>query len=190
MKILRMLFLLIVVVIAVVLCMAALKPNTFHVERSALIPAAPDAVFATVNDFHRWPAWSPWEKIDPAMKTTYGGADRGKDATYAWVGNDKAGEGKMTITESAPASHIGIQLDFIKPFAASNQVGFDFKPEGEGTRVTWSMDGASPFMMKVITVFMNMDQTIGKDFEKGLAALPAAVEGTPVPAASDSAAAH
>src|SRR5262245_1389924 len=97
------------------------RPATFRIERSISIAAPPENAFAQVNDFHAWPGWSPWEKMDPQMKKTFEGPASGAGAIYAWAGNDKVGEGKMTIEKSLPPSLVAIKLEFFKPFAATNK---------------------------------------------------------------------
>lgn len=154
----------------------ATRPANFSVTRSATIAAAPAVVFAQVNDFHAWGAWSPWEKRDPNLKRTYEGPTAGEGAIYSWVGNREVGEGKMTLIESRPAELIRIKLEFFKPFKATNTAQFEFKPEGDGTRVTWSMTGENNFIGKAIGLVMNMDKMIGGDFESGLAGIKAIAE--------------
>lgn len=169
----------IVVIVAVILIAAAFQPNEFKVERRATIAAAPAAVFPHVNEFKKWQAWSPWEKLDPQMKRTFGGPEGGVGATYAWVGNSDVGEGKMTITESRPNEKVQIKLDFIKPFESSSDTVFALAPDGKGTAVRWTMSGKNNYMSKLFCLFMNMDKMVGGDFEKGLAALKAVAEGGP-----------
>jgi Polyketide cyclase / dehydrase and lipid transport len=147
------------------------RPNTYHVERSTTIGAPAEGIFTRLNDLHQWEQWSPWEKIDPKMTRTYEGAATGVGAGYHWVGNSKVGEGRMTITESRPSDHLGIKLDFIKPFNSTCMVTFTLAPDGDQTRVTWAMDGDNNFMAKFMCIFMNMDKMVGGDFEKGLANL-------------------
>ena len=163
------------VVIAGILTLAATRPDSFRVERSAQISAPPEKILSLVNDFHQWSAWSPYEKLDPAMKRTFAGAAAGKGAVYEWEGNSKAGQGRMQIITAAP-TRTAIQLDFIKPFRAHNIAAFTAQPLGDATRVTWSMEGPSPFITKVLGLFVNMDRMIGGDFETGLANLKAAAE--------------
>jgi uncharacterized protein YndB with AHSA1/START domain len=182
-KVLLTIVLVVVAAIACVLALASTKPNTFHVERHATIAAPPSAVFSVVNDFHQWPKWSPWEKLDPALKRTFSGSESGVDAVYAWSGNQKAGEGKMTITESVPDSKVGIRIDFTKPMTATDKVALQFQPTDTGTEVTWSMDGDMNYVSKVMCVFMSMDKMIGKDFEAGLGNLKGVAESAPPPAA-------
>jgi len=154
----------------------ALQPASFRVTRTATISAPPAAVFAQVNDFHNWVAWSPWEKLDPGMKRSYEGAPSGAGAMYAWSGNRQVGEGRMTVTESRPSDLIRITLDFEKPFRASNIAEFTFEPRGEQTAVTWTMTGRKNFVAKSIHLFMSMDKMIGGAFEQGLAQMKSLVE--------------
>jgi uncharacterized protein YndB with AHSA1/START domain len=155
------------VVVLLLLILIQTRPGTFHVERSSTIAAPPQAVFDAVNDFREWELWSPWAKLDPGMKKVYEGGP-GVGQKFHWAGNDKAGEGEMRITESAPTSRIGMQLDFIKPFAGSNTFTFTFTPEEAGTKVVWAMDGKADFLAKAMCLVRSMDAMIGPDFEKGL----------------------
>jgi hypothetical protein len=167
------------VIVVVFVVIVALQPAEFHVARSTTISAPPAAVFAQVNDFHKWEAWNPWGKIDPAMKQSYEGAPAGTGAIYTWAGNKEAGEGRMTIAESRPSELVRVKLEFFKPFAATNAAEFTFKPEGSQTLVMWSMFGEKNFMAKAVHLFMNMDKMIGEQFEKGLASMKSVVEGAP-----------
>ena len=164
-----LLFLLVAVVLF--LGYAWTRPDTFRVERSASIAAPADIVYARVANFRAWESWSPWEKLDPAMKREFGGTDGQVGSTYSWVGNKEVGEGRMTLTEATPNSKVGIKLEFLKPFASTSTTVFALAPETDGTRVTWTMDGNHNLMSKVMCVFMDMDKMVGGDFEKGLAAL-------------------
>jgi len=166
----------IAVLIAGILIFAATKPDTFRVERAAGIKAPPEKVFALINDFKRWDAWSPWEKKDPAMKRTWGSVTSGKGAIYAWEGNSDVGKGSMEIAESVPSSRVALKLDFEKPFEGHNIVTFTLEPKGDVTNVTWAMQGPAPFITKVIQVFCDMDSMVGKDFEAGLANMKAVAE--------------
>jgi hypothetical protein len=168
---LKKILLALLVVVAGFLLLVVSRPDTFHIERSASLSAPPEVVFNRLNDFHGWPDWSPWEKLDPAMKRTFGGPESGPGATYAWVGNDKVGEGSMRIQNATSPTHLGIELKFVKPFEATSQAAFALAPEGTGTKVTWSMDGKNNFLGKAMCLFMDMDKEVGGQFESGLATL-------------------
>jgi uncharacterized protein YndB with AHSA1/START domain len=169
--------LIILVLVAALLAYAATRPNSFRVRRSARIDAPPEKVFPLINDFHQWTAWSPWERMDPNLRRTYSGAEAGKGAVYEWQGNNKVGQGRMEIVDSFDPRKVLIKLDFLKPFRAHNMAEFTLEPEGKSTDVHWEMYGASPFMMRVMGVFMSMDKMVGRDFERGLAAMKASAEG-------------
>jgi len=192
-KIALTLFLVITLVVVAVLAIGATRPPTYHVERSQSMTASPDAVFAILNDLHRFPEWSPWQKLDPGMKITQSGPASGVGASYAWVGNDKVGEGRMTITDTTSPGSITETLEFIKPFQSTCTVHFTIAPDNQGSRVTWAIDGNNNYMSKVMSLFMSMDSMMGKDFESGLANLKtvsesaAAQAATPSPAAAGSA---
>ena len=154
----------------------ASRPSQFRISRSRTVAAPPNLVYAYVNDFHKWPEWSPWDTLDPAMKNELSGAPAGPGAVYSWWGNNKVGEGRMTITDSRPPRSVTIRLEFIKPWTATNTAQFDFVPSGSGTNVTWAMSGHNHFMAKAFSVFMDMDRMVGPDFDRGLANLDAATE--------------
>jgi uncharacterized protein YndB with AHSA1/START domain len=168
-----------VVVVAGLAVVIALQPSDFRVSRTATIAAPAPVVFAQVNDFHNWTAWSPWAKLDPAMKQTYEGAPAGTGAIYTWVGNHEVGEGRMTIVESRPSDLIRVELDFVKPFAGTSVAQFTFTPEGDRTAVTWTMTGEKNFVAKAIHLVMSMDRMIGGQFEQGLAAMKTVAEAAP-----------
>ncbi len=162
--------------IAVVLVLATTKPDSYTVVRSTTINAPPEKIFAAINDFHSWEAWSPWAKLDPAMKTTYTGPAAGPGAAYAWEGNSDVGSGRMEITEVSAPTKVIIKLDFLTPIEGHNTTTFDLVPSGAATNVTWTMTGPSAFVTKVMNVFVSMDSMIGGDFEKGLTALKSVSE--------------
>ena len=155
---------------------AATRPDSFRIERSATIKAPPEKIFARVNDLKAWTAWSPWEKIDPALKRTYSGPPGGKGAAYAWEGNKDVGTGRMEIAESVVPSKIVMKLDFLKPFEAHNTAEFTFARQGEATTVNWAMFGPNPYISKLMGIFFNMDRMVGGQFETGLANLKSITE--------------
>ena len=166
----------VVVVLAVFAGVVATRPASFAVERSATIPTPPDTAFTQVNDFHAWAGWSPWEKLDPGMKKTFTGAATGAGSIYYWNGNDKVGEGRMTIVESRPAELVDIKVDFTRPFEGTNSSTFTLKPAGDGTAVTWSMGGHQNFFAKAMCLVMNGKKMIGDQLEDGLGKLKAVSE--------------
>ncbi len=155
------------VLIALLLIFAATKPATLHVQRSIVINAPPEKVFALINNLHRWPDWEPQD--DPTVMRAFSGPESGIGAASEWDSRGKAGKGKMLITDSQPSNRIAVKVDFVKPFHSHNLNTFTLTPSGSATNVTWSWEGQNLYFMKVMEIFMNMDQMMGKHFEDGLA---------------------
>lgn len=162
--------------LSVAVVVIARQPSEYRVERTAEISAPPEAVFAHVNELRKWDGWSPWAKLDPQVKNTFEGPTAGNGAIFKWSGNDKVGEGKLSILESRPHELIHMRLEFIRPFADTSETDFAFEPRGEKTTVTWSMAGKKDFMGKAVCMFMDMDKCLGGSFEEGLANLKGVVE--------------
>lgn len=162
--------------VAGVVVLAATKPDVFQVQRSIRIAAPPEKIFPLINDLHNFGSWSPYEKKDPAMKRTFSGPASGTGAAYEWDGDKNVGKGRMEIADTSPPSKVTINLDMLKPFAASNIVEFTLVPQGDATDVTWAMQGKTPFIAKVVHVFIDMDTMVGGDFATGLTNLKAAAE--------------
>jgi polyketide cyclase/dehydrase/lipid transport protein len=162
--------------IAALVVIVALQPSEFRVERSAAIAAPPADVFAQVNDLHQWDAWSPWAKLDPNAKIAFEGPEAGQGAAMTWAGNDQVGEGKLTIVESLPSDAVKLKVDFVKPYEATSNSDFAFKPDGAGTSVTWTMTAQHNFLEKAFCLVMNGKKMVGDDLEKGLAQLKSFAE--------------
>lgn len=163
-------------VVVLFLVFVALKPAEFRIERSKTINAPPAVVFAQVNELRNWEAWSPWLKMDPNAKLTYEGPSSGTGAIYSWAGNNKLGEGRMTVVESQPNSLFRIKLEFFKPFAATNMAEFTFTPDGQQTVVVWRMDGRNNFVSKLFHVLLNIDKMVGGQFDEGLTSIKSIAE--------------
>jgi hypothetical protein len=173
---LKLIGIVVVVLIVALVVFIRTRPDRFRVERSALIHAPADVVFSMLNDFHQWGRWSPYEKLDPNVTKRFEGPPSGPGSVYAWSGNSKAGEGRMTILESRPGELVSMRLEFFKPFAATNQGTFKLVASEQGTHVTWSVEGENTLMGKAFSAFLDMDALLGKNFEEGLANLDAAVQ--------------
>ena len=163
-------------IVVVLIVIVAMQPSSFRVTRSAVISAPAERVFAHVNDLHRWEAWSPWLKADPAARTAYSGPSAGPGAAFTWTGNSDVGEGRMTIVESRPHDLVRLRLDFKRPVASTSTAEFTFAPDAGRTVVTWSMSGEKNFLAKAIHLVINMDAMIGAKFDQGLAQMKAIAE--------------
>lgn len=170
-KILVVIAVLILIPIATVLIIAATKPDTFEVERATQIDALPEQIFPLISDLRKFSSWSPYETKDPDMQRTFTGPQSGTGATYEWNGDDNIGQGQLQIVDVSEPSSVTMNLHFVRPFEIQNTVEFTMKQEGQASNVTWSMRGPMPFISKVMSVFVDMDDMVGSDFEVGLANL-------------------
>lgn len=166
----------IAVIVVVFVMIVAMQPTEFRITRSATLSAPAPVVFAQVNDLHKWEAWSPWAKLDPAARNSYAGPPAGTGAVFSWAGNNKVGAGSMTITESRPHELIRFRLEFLKPFKATNTAEFIFIPEGNQTTLTWSMYGKNNFISRAVGLFMDCDKMVGGQFEQGLVQMKSVVD--------------
>lgn len=167
-------------VIVIFLIFAGTRPADFRVERSAVLAAAPAALFEQVNDHRKFVVWNPFMHLDPNVKNTFSGPDSGVGATCSWDGNRDIGAGSATIIESKPAELVRLRMDWKRPMEGISTVDFTFKPEGDKAKVTWAMYGKNGFMGKVMSIFMDCDKICGPQFEKGLADLGKVVAGSPL----------
>lgn len=165
------------VLVGIFVVVVAMQPSKFRIERTAMIAAPQADVFAQVNDFHKWDAWSPWAKLDPDAKVTFEGAEAGEGAIMTWAGNDKVGKGTSTIVESRPSDLVRIDAEFVEPMAGTSKTEFTFKPEGDRTAVTWAMSSEHGFFGKAFCLIMNGKKMIGDEMEKGLVQLKSVAEG-------------
>ena len=168
-----------VVVVAAFAGVVAMQPSEFSIERTTSIGAPAAQVFSHVNDLHKWDSWSPWAKLDPKAKIGFEGAPSGEGAVFTWSGNDKIGEGRMTVVESRPNDLIKINVDFKRPFEGSSISKFTFKPEGNQTIVSWNFSGRHGFIAKAMCLIMNGKEMLGGELEKGLTQLQNVVQSTP-----------
>jgi uncharacterized protein YndB with AHSA1/START domain len=166
----------VLVFVAVVLIIAARKPDTLRIERSIEIQASRERIFALIDDFHNWNKWAPQDREDPSIRRTFNGPASGVGAESEWTSEGRAGTGRMSITESVRPERLVVDVHFAKPFVAHNVNTFTLEPEGASTKVTWTMQGTNVYMLKLMSVLVDMDRMMGEHFESGLRDLKAAAE--------------
>ena len=177
MKILKRIFIVILVIIVALLIFAAFLPSSYKVIRTTVINASPEAISAQITDFHNWDKWSPWKGIDSTEKYTYNNTI-GKGGHMEWDGK-MIGSGNMTITEVTDDS-VKYNLVFKEPWESISNESFSFTKSDAGTTVTWTDEGKLGWpIARLMNVFMSFDKMMGPDFEKGLAKLKTVVESIP-----------
>ena len=146
----------------------------FKVARNTLVAAPADKVYALVANPRGWKAWSVWNQRDPAMQIIYTGPESGAGAAWAWKSASE-GDGKMSFTAAQPGQRVAYDLYF-PDFGTTSAGDLTFAPEGNSTRVTWTMNGdmGSNPLFRWFALFA--DGMVGKDFEAGLARLKLVAE--------------
>lgn len=165
-----------VTLMVVLVTIIIVQPSEYRVSRTLSMAAPAPDIFAQINDFHRWEAWSPWAKLDPAAKASFEGSTAGKGAIFAWSGNSKVGEGRMTLIESVPTDLVRVRTDFVKPFVGSSYSEFVLRPQDNGAAVSWTIFGENDFIGKAMCLVISMDKMLGGEMEKGLASIKGLVE--------------
>ena len=166
----------VLLLLSAILAFISTREATYSVSRSTTISAPAEVVFGMVDDLHEWVKWSPWDSLDPEMTKTFSGPKSGVGASYSWSGNDAVGKGTMTIIESRPPNEVSYRLEFVEPWASTSNPGFTIEKEPDGVYVTWTITGEHRFIGKAMSLFVDLDQEIGPDFERGLDSLKARAE--------------
>ena len=162
--------------IAAVFVFLQTRSSSYRVERSLSIAAAPREVYRHIDDLHEWQRWSPWDELDPKLKRTFSGPERGKGASYAWEGNAQVGKGRIAITAAKPPESVRYSVLFEQPLQTEMTYDFALAADGAVTKVTWVFQGEHPFWAKAFALFLDLDKQLGADMDKGLAALKVLLE--------------
>ncbi|MDI6031512.1 SRPBCC family protein [Flavobacterium sp. LB2P84] len=167
MRILKYLFLLLLLSFVALSIFVATQKGDFTVERSQIINSPKSTVFNFVNDYRNWEDFSSWIVEDPEMQITYPKKTIGPGASFSWEG--KEGTGDMLTVFVKENDSISQKMNYD---GTSSSVFWSFKDTIGGTKVTWKTTGKMSFTMKVYTAFNGgMNKIIGKSYEKSLANL-------------------
>lgn len=170
-RILVLAFSVVGLLIAAFVVAVVMRPGHVHVERSTIVEgAAVEDVEPLLRDLRAFNEWSPWDALDPDMERTYSEKTDEVGSVYAWKGNDEVGTGSITITGIEPGK-ITMHLRFVEPFEDEADASLRYEPAGDGVKVTWTFDQDLGFMGKAMSLFMDFDEMLGKDYEKGLSNL-------------------
>ncbi len=177
MKILKIIGIVLVAIIALVWVGTLFISSETHVERSLTINAAPEAIFAEINNVKNFNNWSPWHSIDPNTEYTYEGPESGVDAKMSWTSDHQdVGSGSQWIVESVPNKLVKTNLVF-EGFEDPAEANFVLEPEGDQTKVTWTFDTEMSGLYKYFGLVM--DGMLGPQYEQGLQNLKAVAEAKP-----------
>lgn len=180
MKVLKIAGIVLAAIVAIAVVIGLVAPKNYDLKREAVIHAPADVIFKNVSHYSEFPKWSPWQELDPNIKTSIEGTDGTLGAKYSWTGNDEAGAGSMTITKLEEGKSVEQALEFLKPFKSSATTYIYIEETEGGQKVTWGMKGESAFVARIFMTLMGgMDKAVGSDYEKGLAKLKTLCESAP-----------
>ena len=167
MRILKYIFLLLLLSLVALSIFIATQKGDFTVERSKIINSPKPAVFNYVNDFKNWGDFGSWAIEDPEMKITYPQNTIGKGGSYSWEGKDGSGDMKTIFVKENDS--ISQKMNYN---GTLSDVFWSFKDTVGGTKVTWRTKGKMSFLFKIYTAFNGgVEKIIGGMYEKSLANL-------------------
>lgn len=176
MKVLKFIFIGLASLIVLVVILMFVAPADFNVERSISINAPKSIIKEQVMYFEKSKDFSPWHDMDPDMKDWMEGEDGTIGAIYFWDGNDDVGEGFQELM-SVQENRVEIDVTFLRPFESVAHTYFQFEENDNSVEVAWGFHSKFPRPFNIMGLFFNMEDAIGKDYEKGLANLKELAEG-------------
>jgi hypothetical protein len=163
------------IIVSALLFIAAVKSPEMKVSREIIIATSPEVIFSFINSAKKSYEWMPWSEGDPSIEIKYSGPDQGVGSISSWKGKEM-GVGTSEVIESITNQMVKTKLDYTEPFAMSQLAEISLTPTSDGTLVKWSVSGSNNYFFRLIGIFINCDNMIGKEFEKGLKKLKALTE--------------
>ncbi|MEI7504653.1 MAG: SRPBCC family protein [Paludibacter sp.] len=157
-------------IIVIILFVALFVPVELNYEKSISIKAPIDSVWVKVNSLSALDKWSPWNDHDANMKKSWTGVDGTIGAVQSWE-SEIVGNGSQTISKIEKPSLFQTKLDFITPHESHGIAYVKLVSEGTTTKATWGMTSKMPYPINIMILFMNMEKTLGKDWDNGLSKL-------------------
>jgi len=167
MRILKYLFLLLLLALFAVTVYVATQKGDFEVIRTAVVKSPKATVFNYVNDYRNWETFDMWEKENKEVQFFYSRNTVGKGGFYSWQDGSQSGDSKtLAVMEN---ESIKQRMTYNGSVA---KVYWTFKDTVGGTKVTWRSKGKMSFGFKVFSVFQGgADGVLGNLYERNLANL-------------------
>jgi len=155
--------------VAFILVAAFVTDTDYSVERSVIIDKPVPVIFEHIRYLKNQDEFSVWGTMDPNIQQEYRGTDGTVGAVSAWEGNEDVGKGEQEIVRIVENRRIDFELRFIEPFEGVADAYFITDSMSvDDTRVTWGFESSMPRPMNLMLLFINMEELIGSDLEKGL----------------------
>jgi Polyketide cyclase / dehydrase and lipid transport len=167
MTLLKKLLLAVMVIPIAIIILSLFLPSKYRVERTVVMRAKADAVYAHVSTLKHWPDWTAWTTNKyPDMKNSFSGPESGVGATYHWEGQS-SGSGVLKLIRVEPGKRLDYELNFENGKHVSTGA-IVIEPEGETLKVTWFNEGSLGWNPVSRIFGLLMDGMMGPDFEEGL----------------------
>ncbi len=172
MRIIKYLFLLLLLSLVALSIFIATQKGEFNVERSKIINSSKSSVYNYINDYKNWEDFGSWITDDPEMKVIYAEKTIGLGASYSWEGRD--GNGEMKTLYVKENDSISQKMTFN---TSPSSVNWSFKDTIGGTKVTWRTKGKMSFFFKIYAALKGgPNKIIGEMYEKSLENLDKALD--------------
>lgn len=169
MNILKKIFKVIAVLIAIVAVASFIVSTDFNYEKSISINAPIDSVWNHTSTLEGLERWSPWNDYDPTMEKEFTGEDGKVGAKVSWSSeHEKVGTGSQTIAKIVPPSYFETDLRFVLPYESEAKGSVKLSKEGEQTIATWGFKSEVPRPFNVMMKLQDMESFLAADFNKGL----------------------
>ncbi len=179
MKFLKVLLAIVAILVAVLLIAGLITDGSYEVERSVVIDGCYGDVYEQSTNWEKWNVWSPWNEKADDIVYTYNGEMGTVGSSYTWESaSDQVGAGMMTCT-GLSENKMEYHLNFTRPFESESDGYMTMEKVDGGVKVAWGFFGEFKFPMTIMSLFMDMDEAVGPDFEKGLNNLKELVEALP-----------
>lgn len=166
------------VIIALLLIAGIFIPKDFTSTQSITINKQKDSVFNYVKYLKNQPNYSKWAKMDPNMQMTFTGTDGQPGFISAWKSDkDDVGAGEQEIKSVKEGERVTYELRFKEPFESTASSYISTADAGNNqSKVDWSVSGRMNYPMNVFRLFMNIEESMGKDLKEGLSNLKVLLE--------------
>ena len=170
-------FVLIGIFVVSLFIIGLVQPKDITVSRSAFIQAPKEQVFKQMSDFRNWRNWSPWPRMDTSMKDSFAGPQGELGAIYHWFGDPtKTGEAELKAT-AINGTSMTFNFALIEPSKMNTSGTLSATDSANGTRATFSFTNHFDYPWNAMTIFMNLDNLLSKDFDSGLNNMKVYLEG-------------
>lgn len=145
--------------------------SKMNISREIIIHAEISKIFPYINNSKLSNSWMPWQDSDKDAVMVYSGPDEGVNSKTSWDSKGRMGKGEAIVIESRPNELVKTKLIYTRPFKMSQLAQIALFQTENGVKVVWSVEAEKNFIFKIMSLFIDCDDMIGKQFDMGLVKL-------------------